>query len=302
MIDKIRIQGFQKHKDPVDFDLGRMTTFVGASDSGKSAVLRALIWVMTNQPRGNGFINNEVNVCKVGIRAEGEVVVREKGGKNSYLVSNVEYKSFGMGIPNELDSLLHTSPASIQRQMDPPFWLTLSPKQLATEFNKICNFELLDDVQKKCKSGLRVVEKELASNKTLQEDTTDQMAELAYRPEVEQYSAEVQSVSKQLEEMDDLMSSMMADWLALSRAEDMLEEPPEWYQDAERLLSVYLTTEEWLDSQRANLEAMQDSLLKLSMEDSKTLRLRTEAIDLQDELDDYEPPTQEVCPTCGKPL
>lgn len=45
---KLRIQNFQAHKDTtIEFD--RITTIVGPSDTGKSAVLRAFKWVEKNE-------------------------------------------------------------------------------------------------------------------------------------------------------------------------------------------------------------------------------------------------------------
>lgn len=55
---KLRIQNFQAHKDTtIEFD--RITTIVGGpSDTGKSAVLRALKWVVKNEPKGTSFIRD----------------------------------------------------------------------------------------------------------------------------------------------------------------------------------------------------------------------------------------------------
>lgn len=54
---KLRIQNFQAHKDTtIEFD--RITTIVGPSDIGKSAVLRALKWVAKNEPNGTSFVRD----------------------------------------------------------------------------------------------------------------------------------------------------------------------------------------------------------------------------------------------------
>lgn len=54
---KLRIQNFQAHKDTtIEFDC--ITTIVGPSDIGKSAVLRALKWVAKNEPKGTSFVRD----------------------------------------------------------------------------------------------------------------------------------------------------------------------------------------------------------------------------------------------------
>ena len=74
MLEKLRIINFQKHEDlTVSFD-DRITTIVGPSDVGKSAVLRALRWVLTNQPDGSGFIREGEKNASVVLRVDGRTI------------------------------------------------------------------------------------------------------------------------------------------------------------------------------------------------------------------------------------
>ena len=56
MISRIVIHNFQCHKD-LDLDLGRSTVLAGNSNSGKTAVLRALYWVLYNTPSGDSYVS-----------------------------------------------------------------------------------------------------------------------------------------------------------------------------------------------------------------------------------------------------
>ena len=58
MITKIEIKNFQSHKHTViDFSNG-VNVIIGSSDCGKSAIIKAMRWCITNSPAGNSFRSN----------------------------------------------------------------------------------------------------------------------------------------------------------------------------------------------------------------------------------------------------
>ena len=60
-ITKIRLENFQDHTDTViELEPG-INLITGSSDAGKSAALRALNFVLHNQPRGDAFIQLGAN-------------------------------------------------------------------------------------------------------------------------------------------------------------------------------------------------------------------------------------------------
>jgi exonuclease SbcC len=70
MIDSLSIQNFQSHeKTELEFDEG-INIIIGQSDSGKSAILRALNWVVNNKPNGEAFKSNWGGDTKVKIIIE----------------------------------------------------------------------------------------------------------------------------------------------------------------------------------------------------------------------------------------
>ena len=58
MITKIEIKNFQSHKDTmIDFDKG-INSICGESDNGKTAIIRAIRWVIENRPLGTDKLNS----------------------------------------------------------------------------------------------------------------------------------------------------------------------------------------------------------------------------------------------------
>jgi hypothetical protein len=118
---------------------------VGKSDSGKSAVLRALRWVCLDLPKGNDFINWESDLAEVTIDVDGHILTRSKGKKNTYKLDNREYTAFGSNIPEDISNVLKVSELNFSKQMDSPYLFNLSPGQVAQELNSIINLSLIDD-------------------------------------------------------------------------------------------------------------------------------------------------------------
>lgn len=108
-IKKIVIENFQSHQySEIELTPG-LNVVVGPSDHGKSAIIRAIKWVLFNEPKGNEFIKHGANYCKVMIEiSNGYKIIREKSPtKNRYTVINLDgetniYEGFGHEVPDEV--------------------------------------------------------------------------------------------------------------------------------------------------------------------------------------------------------
>ena len=56
MLNRLRIRNFQSLED-IDLELGQFTVIIGESDTGKSAIIRALKYALINKV-GTGFIRH----------------------------------------------------------------------------------------------------------------------------------------------------------------------------------------------------------------------------------------------------
>ena len=59
MLTRMRIVNIQKHKD-LELLLDKINVIVGATDSGKTSVLRALTWALTNDDAGENLNRSSV--------------------------------------------------------------------------------------------------------------------------------------------------------------------------------------------------------------------------------------------------
>ncbi|AYO30533.1 hypothetical protein D2962_07770 [Biomaibacter acetigenes] len=87
-IKSIKLVNFQSHKNTeISLDEG-LTVILGPTDQGKSAIIRALKWVLYNEPRGTDFITVGCKYCRVTLEmSNGTVIIRERdGNKNRYIL------------------------------------------------------------------------------------------------------------------------------------------------------------------------------------------------------------------------
>lgn len=106
-IQEIHIENFQSHKKTTiqPAPNGQLTVLTGQSDSGKTAILRALKWVFYNSPANNDFIRVGVNFARVTVGFyDGTAVTRwrSRGGINRYIVDSETLEGFGTGVPLEV--------------------------------------------------------------------------------------------------------------------------------------------------------------------------------------------------------
>lgn len=148
MIESLLIQNFQAHdKLRIDFDKS-ITCIVGPSDAGKSAIIRALRWVCTNQPGGDAFVRHGTKGCTVKIIVDGRTVTRRRaaGGEvNEYLLDDQEFKAFGRAVPQPIEQFLNIGPVCWQNQHDAPYWFTNTAGEVSRQLNSIVNLGIIDD-------------------------------------------------------------------------------------------------------------------------------------------------------------
>lgn len=154
MIKAVHIKNYQSHQDTeLEFHPG-VNVLVGSSDSGKSAIFRAMAWVMTNRPLGNAFCRWGTKKTQVDLVVDqGTVIGRTKSkSENNYLFQSRELLA-GTEVPEDIQRTLKIDPViNIQQQISAPFLLSSSPGEVAAFFNDIAGLSDIDLSIKNLKS------------------------------------------------------------------------------------------------------------------------------------------------------
>lgn len=144
-ITHVEIKNFQSHKDTsLEFVKGT-NALVGSSNSGKTAVLRAIKWCLINVPNGDSFITTgeKESVVKVHL-SNGKMIERrkDKSKVNLYRLHENgevvdEFTGFGVKVPPPIIEAHGIVPIAdnvyfqFADQLESAFMLSLKPKQRA---------------------------------------------------------------------------------------------------------------------------------------------------------------------------
>jgi len=178
VIDAIKIKNFQSHKQThIEFSEG-VNIITGASDQGKSAILRALLWAIRNRPLGtDGIVSHWIRDAKNKIDGEMSVKIYTDNGavkrkrtaeSNEYTVftgeNDSEQKTFAAvkgDVPQDVADFLRMPEVCIQEQHDAPFLLSASPSKVAEFFNRIVRLDVIDTVLSNAESARRETNKRI---------------------------------------------------------------------------------------------------------------------------------------------
>lgn len=191
-IRTLAIHGFQSHKATwTKFHHG-VNCITGNSDSGKSAILRALNWLITNKVddkafRTRGLLKTDVEV----VFEDGKEVSRVQDASNAYYLVDpankvdLEFKAFKNLIPEDITNAVNLSSINISNQFDMPFLLSDSPGEVARTLNQIAGLSDIDTSIANIKKQVLSNNKEIGTIEQILIDLTKQKESLGYLSQME---------------------------------------------------------------------------------------------------------------------
>ncbi|QNO16500.1 AAA family ATPase [Alkalicella caledoniensis] len=184
-ITNVRIENFQSHKDTQLNLANDLNVITGPSDSGKSAIIRAIRWVLYNEPRGTEFITANEKECRVTlVLSNGISIIRERtSSKNRYILIQDDekqiFEGFGNTVPQEiinthqikniyLDTDQRTS-INLSNQLEGPFLLSESGATRAKAIGRVLGIHYLDAGARKVTANIGELKREY-TNKLLEKN------------------------------------------------------------------------------------------------------------------------------------
>ena len=174
MIKSLEIKNIQSHKNSrLEFSPG-INALVGTSNNGKSAVLRALLWCITNRPLGTEILlsnwaydskgkqNDEMSVTVE--KSEGVLTRRKFKNENEYVLNGKTMEAVKTDVPKDVEKFFALSETNIQKQQDTPFLLSKSSGKTAEYFNKIVRLDIIDRVLSNAESTRRKMKNQVESS------------------------------------------------------------------------------------------------------------------------------------------
>jgi len=198
-IKEVIIKGFQSHVDTHILLKPGVNIITGNSDSGKTAVFRAIKWVLRNKPSGNAFINKNTKAAYVSIHfSDGSKIERVKSESlNQYNIidsdGNTETLSdFGVNVPDEVSNKIKMPLLNVDEktkidlnfsdQLDGPFLLSGTPRFAAATLGFLVKQDKVDAAIKLTKEQYR---KFRSTSNTLIDSIEDNNAKLKIFPDMD---------------------------------------------------------------------------------------------------------------------
>lgn len=257
MINKAIIKHFQSHnKSILKFSPG-INSIIGSSDKGKSAIFRALVWVINNKPVGNSFVshwnldksgkeNKIIEPTYVKLKTDNHVIKRERSNDfNGYILdSDQSFKALRSDVPEEIKEALNISEVNIQHQMDSPFLLSSSSGEVARFFNKTIRLDIIDKMLSWVESKKRKIRDDLKGKNNLLINNESELQNYDWVKKAEPLINKAEEVEKRIEEKFNIIQdliSFISDYKILKttieglKNIDCSKDMEEWYKTKQQL-------------------------------------------------------------------
>lgn len=156
MIRRFTVTNFQSLRD-VDLPLGPLTVIVGPSNSGKSALIRAMRALASNV-RGSDVVTRGAKTMRITAQTDGhEVTLTRTGTTGAYQIRELSadgepdsYTKLAGGVPAAVTRALRIDPVpaggaslSVAGQLDPPYLLGDSGATVARVLGELTNVDVI---------------------------------------------------------------------------------------------------------------------------------------------------------------
>jgi exonuclease SbcC len=216
-IKTIVLENFQSYKKQIINLMPGLNLVLGSSDSGKSAILRAISFVLYNYPRNSTIIHNGATECKVTLEfSDGTKVARIKGTRNAYIAIDKNGKKYSLdkidkSIPEEIKDLLNHPPEddfngfiSYADQFSKMFLVDLSPSDLPRSLSSLTGIEMLEESAKQLMQNYKAIEKQSKSDEKDYGKLIDEYDQYNF---VDEYDLKILSLKNQYEQLAALQES-----------------------------------------------------------------------------------------------
>lgn len=259
MIETVEVENFQSHKSTtVEFSPG-VNVIKGRSHSGKSSIMRAIRWVLLNQPRGSHFVSHfkgKKEETSVGIQfSDDQYAIRKRRGVSGggYETSVGDFQAMRSDVPEEVQGITLMNEINIQTQGDPYFMLNKTAGQVAKELNQLVGLDIIDNTL----GRLNRVENEAGAKLNVLEDSLEkersELKDISFVGDLEVRVIEVENLWR-------LYNKKLARKSALS---DMIEKVEELDADLKET-NEWLTIKEPYDELAALVEKRVSLLASLN--------------------------------------
>jgi len=209
---KLTVTGFQSHANTTLDLRENFICVVGANNIGKSALIRAVSWLLYDAMRGSKFIKKGRKQASVKLQIEETIVERLKGsGLNAYVINGKQLDAIKTGVPPEVVEALGTQAVQVDKdlilqlnivkQTDDPFLMNETGTTRAKILNALTGHHILDVAIRNTVADSRKLQSEQKHLSTRRDQLTDDLKAFSGLANQEKRVAEARKHQNRLEEL-----------------------------------------------------------------------------------------------------
>lgn len=219
-LKRIELINFQSHKYTDLYFDDKVNVIIGPSDSGKTAIIRAIKWVLFNEPSGIDFIRKGTTESNVILYFDDGLIIKRgrSKSKNYYEITypngiEERFEGFGTKVPKEIIDLTGIQKVeldgnnlvslNISDQLESPFLLTSTPSIKAIAIGKLAGVENIDLALNKLSKDINEINSE---KKSLEKELKYQKNKLNNYDFLKDEEKEISYIEKLLSKIDNKTS------------------------------------------------------------------------------------------------
>lgn len=289
MFKTIGITNFQAHKETnLTLDRG-VNVATGTSDSGKTAIIRSINWLMNNRPSGDAFKNWSTSLKEpVSVQIELEdgtcIVLERQNGKNSYTLYDkdgdpITFSAIRSDVPKEITDLLNMAEYNVQTQHQPYFLLQDTPGEVAKKLNDLVGLSVIDTLFSNIASKIRRTSANVSSLVIRRDNLVKELVQYAKLDEVKTIIETLEKLHKETEGIESSLTSLDLKISSVQSIEDQQAELIP-YTDLEPKVQSILTKIEGITSSQISVDRLSSLITSLKKIESD-LEVDTEWIKIE---------------------
>lgn len=298
MIKKLIVKNFQSHeKTSLDFVKG-VNVIVGRSQSGKTALVRALQWCLFNRPTGYRFHREGADSpTTVTVEVDDKRIRHIKDKRtNKYHIGKKTFDKVGRDLPDLVSQALNVSELNVQSQLDSHFLITSSPGIVAKTINRITKFDKID-------TWIKTLTKKINSLSSERDMLGSDIEHIGEELKKFKGLAKIKLKIEKLKEIESNISTIKIEKIDLADAIQSLtatEESSKWAGDVKKLKAKCDKAEKI----EQRLKELQDQHEGIATYLEVKSLLKDLILEQTEKVKEYKQALKDkkVCPTCFRPI
>ncbi len=222
-IERVEIHNFQSHTDTTLQLAPLLTTIVGASDAGKSSIIRAIRWALFNEPAGTQYmrIGTQDTYVRLIFNDGSELLRARDKTKNYYILQEpnkepIRFEGFGVKVPEEVFQFTgirkvpisekDTLSLNLSSQLEGPFLLGESPTVRAESIGRLAGTYKVDMAHRIARADRNQNTRQINQLNAEEATLNEQLLQYAHLDEMEQRIRQLTHYQVQIDEKKRLMA------------------------------------------------------------------------------------------------